>query len=60
MPAIWLGVVGAIKNILLKVLSQNFFEWLFFWAAESLAASTKNKLDDEFIRKAKELYEQGK
>jgi len=60
MPAIWLGVVNAFKNIILKVLSQAFFEWLFFWAAEALVSKTENKLDDEFIRKAKELYEQGK
>lgn len=60
MQAILLGALGAFKNIIFKVLSEKFFEWLFFWAAEALTAQTKNKLDDEFIKKAKEIYEQSK
>lgn len=60
MQAILLGALDAFKNIIFKVLSEKFFEWLFFWAAEALTAQTKNKLDDEFIKKAKEIYEQSK
>ena len=60
MTAIWLGLVSAIKNILLKVVSQAFFEWLFFWAARMMVESTKTTKDDEFLEKVKELYEQGK
>ena len=60
MTGIWLGVIGAIKSIMTRVLSEKFFVWLFFFAGEAIAKKTTNKLDDEFIAKAKELYEQGK
>ena len=57
MSAIWLAFVSALKNIFLKVVSEKFFEWLFFWAAKSLVESTKTTKDDEFLAKTKELYE---
>ena len=57
MQVIWLAVIGALKNIFLKVVSEKFFEWLFFWAAQNLVDSTKTTKDDEFLAKAKELYE---
>lgn len=60
MTAIWLAVLGAIKSILVKVITQKFFEWLFFWAASMLVKHTDNKHDDELLNKVKELYEQGK
>ena len=57
MTAVWLGVMSAIKSILLKVLSEKFFVWLFFWAAGMLVDSTKTTKDDEFLKKVKELYD---
>lgn len=60
MASIWLAIVSVIKNIFLKVVSEAFFEWLFFWAARMLVDSTKTTKDDEFYFKVKELYEQGK
>ena len=57
MQAIWLALVGALKNIFLKVVSEKFFEWLFFWAAKSLVDSTKTTKDNEFYDKAKELFD---
>lgn len=59
MAAIWLGMVTAIKNILFKVLSVKFFEWLFFFAAEMFVESTKTNKDDKFLQKIKELYYEG-
>lgn len=59
MTAIWLGIVNVLKNILLKTLSEKFFEWVFFWGAEMLVKSTKTTKDDEFLAKVKEIYEQG-
>ena len=59
MASIWLGMLNVIKNIVLKVLSEKFFEWLFFWAARMLVESTKTNKDDEFLEKVKEIYEQG-
>ena len=60
MISIWLALVSVVKNIFLKVVSEAFFEWLFFWAARMLVDSTKTTKDDEFYFKVKELYEQGK
>jgi hypothetical protein len=60
MVSIWLALVSVVKNIFLKVVSEAFFEWLFFWAARMLVDSTKTTKDDEFYFKVKELYEQGK
>ncbi len=57
MSGIWLALVSALKNIFLKVVSEKFFEWLFFWSAKSLVESTKTTKDDEFLAKATELYE---
>ena len=57
MSAIFLGIVTVLKNIVLKVLSEKFFEWLFFWAAKMLVESTKTTKDDEFYKKVKEIYE---
>lgn len=61
MAGIWLGIISVIKNILLKVLSAKFFEWLFFWAAGMLVHSTKTPLDDQFYEQVKKIYfdEQG-
>lgn len=59
MAGIWLAFLGALETIFLKVVSQKFFEWLFFWAADKLVKHTKTSVDDEFLIKAKELYEKG-
>ena len=56
MQAIWLGLMGALKNIFMKVVSEKFFEWLFFWSAKALVDSTKTTKDDEFLGKVEELY----
>ena len=56
MSAITAGVVAALKSIVLKVASKKFFEWVFFWAAEMIAESTKTSKDDTFVAKAKEIY----
>jgi hypothetical protein len=56
MSAIVAGAVAALKKIVLRVASEKFFEWVFFWAVEMLAESTKTKKDDTFVAKAKELY----
>lgn len=58
MTAIWLGIVSVIKNILLKVLSEKFFEWLLFWAAKMLVDSTETTKDNEFYEQVKKVYEQ--
>ena len=57
MNAIWLAIIGALKNIFLKVVSEKFFEWLFFWSAKALVDSTKTTKDNEFYDKAKELFD---
>ena len=57
MQVIWLALMGALKNIFLKGVSEKFFEWLFFWEAKGLVESTKTTEDDEFLAKAKEIYE---
>lgn len=51
MPALLLKVL---KGILLKLASEAFLEWLFFWAADLLVESTKTKRDDKFLAKVKE------
>jgi hypothetical protein len=58
MSGIWLGVVSALKSILLKVLSEKFFVWLFFWASKALVENTKTPHDDEFLKKIKELHDE--
>lgn len=60
MSAIWIGALNVLKKIVVKTLSEKFFEWLFFWAADALVKKTTTKLDDEFIKKAREIYEQSK
>ena len=60
MSTIFLGALNVAKRIIVKVLSEKFFEWLFFWAADALVKKTSTNLDDEFIKKAREIYEQGK
>ena len=59
MTVVWLGVVSAFKKILLKILTEKFFTWLFFWSAKQLVLSTKTTKDDEFYNEVKRLYEQG-
>lgn len=53
-------MVTVMKNILLRTLSEKFFEWLFFWTAQMLVDSTKTTKDDEFLTQVKQVYEQGK
>ena len=60
MSAVFLGALNVLKRIIVKTLSEKFFEWLFFWAADALVKKTTTKLDDEFIKKAREIYEQSK
>lgn len=60
MSAILAGALSVLKKIVVKTLSEKFFEWLFFWAADALVKKTTTKLDDEFIKKAREIYEQSK
>lgn len=56
MTSIWLAFIGALKSIFLKVVSQKFFEWLFFWAAKRLVEHTKTKVDDEFLKQIEAIY----
>lgn len=56
----WLTMMTVMKSILLRTLSEKFFEWLFFWAAKMLVDSTKTTKDDEFLTQVKKVYEQGK
>ena len=58
MPVILVVVLGALKRVLLKVLTEKLFIWMFFWAAGMLVAHTKTKHDDEFLAKVKEIYEE--
>ena len=60
MNIVWLTLVSVVKNILLRTLSEKFFEWLFFWTAQMLVDSTKTTKDDEFLTQVKAVYEQGK
>ena len=59
MTAIWLALTGAVKNIVVKVVSEKFFTWLIFWAADMLVKSTKTKYDDVWLAKVKELHAEG-
>lgn len=52
-PAVLLSVL---KGIVIKLASEKFLTWLFFWAAEMLAESTKTDKDDKFVQKAREAY----
>lgn len=54
----WKVGIAVIKKILISLLSEKFLEWMFFWAASALVESTKTTKDDEFLKKAKEVYEQ--
>ena len=56
MKAILLALVSTLKKIFLKIVSEKFFEWLFFWSAKSLVSSTKSTKDDEFLAKVEEIY----
>ena len=56
MTSIWLAFIGALKSIFLKVVSQKFFEWLFFWAVKRLVEHTKTKVDDEFLKQIEAIY----
>lgn len=58
MTGIWLGMINAVKNILLKVLSEEFFTWLFFWSAKCLVESTKTTKDDSFYSNVKRIYDE--
>ena len=60
MTVVWLGIISVLKNILLKVCSEAFFTWLFFWSAKMLVESTKTTKDDEFLAQVKKTYEQSK
>ncbi len=59
MTGILMGILNVLKNILLRMASEAFFEWLFFWAAKMLVESTKTKKDDEFLIQVKKAYAQG-
>ena len=52
-------MMTVMKNILLRTLSEKFFEWLFFWAAKMIVDSTKTTKDNEFLEQVKKVYEQG-
>lgn len=52
-------IVATLKGIVIKLASKAFLEWLLFWAAEMIVASTKTDKDDQFLAKIKELHEQG-
>jgi hypothetical protein len=60
MTGLLMGALNVLKNILLRMASEAFFEWLFFWAAKMLVESTKTTKDDEFFKQVKKAYEQGK
>jgi len=51
-------IVGVLKGIVVKMASKAFLEWILFWAAGLIVASTKTTKDDEFLAKLKELYEE--
>lgn len=59
MTGLFLGALSVLKNIALKMLSKAFLEWLLFWAAGMIVESTKTTKDNEFLKKLKEVYEQG-
>jgi|TARA_B110000211_G_scaffold198220_1_gene228042 hypothetical protein len=50
-------IASVLKGIILKMASKAFLEWVLFWAADMLVASTKTTKDDEFLAKLKELNE---
>lgn len=52
------GLIGALKGIVVSVFTEKFFVWLFFFAGEMIVKKTPTKIDDQFLEKAKELYEQ--
>jgi len=57
MTTIWLGLVGALKHILLKVLSEKFFIWLTMYGAQALADHTKTTFDDALVKQIKEALD---
>lgn len=59
MTTVWLALISAFKNILLKVVSEKFFTWAIFKLADLLVESTKTPHDDEWLAKIKELVEEG-
>lgn len=52
-------ILNTFKSIIIKLASEAFLEWLFFWVAEMIVESTKTTKDDEFLKKVKEIHEQG-
>lgn len=58
MPYLLAIVFGALRKILLKTLTEKLFIWMFFWAAGMIVEHTKTKLDDEFLKKVKEIYDE--
>jgi hypothetical protein len=59
MNVVWLAAKAALKSIFVKVVSEKFFVWAFFWAGDMIVSSTKTPHDDAWLKKVKETYEQG-
>lgn len=44
------------KKMFLSMLSKKFLEWILFWAAGLIVASTKTPHDDKFLAELKKSY----
>lgn len=61
MVSVLLKALGAILvKLFAAMATEVLLEWLLFKVAQLLVDSTKTKHDNEFLKKLKEAYEEGK
>ena len=51
-------LISMLKNILVRLFSAAFLEWMLFWVAGMIVESTKTTKDDEFLKKIKEIMDE--
>ena len=50
-------VSSALGSMVMKLMTEEFFKWLFLWASEKAVKETKWKWDDELHEKVKKSVE---
>lgn len=53
-----LAALGVLKRIFLKIATEKFLMWGFFFFGEMIVESTKTKKDDKFLAKLKAACEE--
>lgn len=48
-------ILGALKSIVLPLVSEKFLRWLILWGATAVVKKTKTTKDDELLAKIKEV-----